>query len=379
MNKPLFTAKRAIAFILFLLALWYLYLQNVRYEAFLALRNRGVLVLEKDLVAPGSTLFNSRISNIVKLISLEGKELKHWEVPDPTGEGVHATMLDSNGNLLSIIQVRSISKLASNGTLLWTSTVNAHHDLLELPNKNLVSFDLNARQIEYNGEKIAAWVDVIKILSPAGETIKTYPIAHLLQPYLNKTLVEKAKQGAEKNSLVDIFHCNGLAIAAKTFSDAVRKGDILISCRDLNLLIVTDPEFKEERWSFGPGILERQHQPSFLPDGSILVFDNRPKKKRSRVVKINIQNKKIVWEYTGAEFETFFTKSMGGVQALPNNNLLITLGIPGEVLEITPDKKLVWRFRNPDYSLPIKPGIHEPWQLYRALRYAEVPGEILSR
>lgn len=369
MSKPLFTAKRALAGALMLLAIWYLYQQNESYEEFVTLRNRGVLVLENDLVSPGATLFNSRISNIVKLISPAGKEIKRWEVPDPTKEGVHASMLDSEGNLLSIIQVRSISKLDPDGTLLWTSSVNAHHDLLERPDKSLVSFDLNARHIEYNGEKIQAWVDVIRTLSPEGKRLKTYPIAHLLEPYLNEVLVEKAKRGAEKNSLVDIFHCNGLAIASKTFSSTVRKGDILISCRDLNLLIITDPEFKEERWSFGPGILERQHQPSFLPDGTILVLDNRPKQKRSRVVKINIDTKKIVWEYTGAEFETFFTKTMGGVQALPNNNLLITLGIPGEILEITPDKKLVWRFRNPDYSLPIKPGTREPWQMYRALRY----------
>ena len=166
----------------------FLFYQNSRLVAFETLREQGVLTLDKSKAYPGHTLYNSRYSNMVKLIDLEGTLVKKWEVPDPTDEGVHMARLDDEGNLFATVQVRSVSKMSPSGDLIWTAKVNGHHDVAELPSGELLSFDLNARKFDYNGEEITAWVDVVKKLSPDGKVLETISIKHLFEPFLNAAM-----------------------------------------------------------------------------------------------------------------------------------------------------------------------------------------------
>lgn len=43
----------------------------------------------------------------------------------------------------------------------------------------------------------------------------------------------------------------------------------------------------------------------------------------------------------------FYSKIMGGAQKLKNGNTLITLSLLGKVVEVTPDKKTIWKYDNP--------------------------------
>lgn len=51
----------------------------------------------------------------------------------------------------------------------------------------------------------------------------------------------------------------------------------------------------------------------------------------------------IVWTYD----QGFYSRIISGVQRLPNGNTLITSGVPGRVLEVTPDGEVVWDFLSP--------------------------------
>ena len=51
----------------------------------------------------------------------------------------------------------------------------------------------------------------------------------------------------------------------------------------------------------------------------------------------------IVWIYD----QGFYSRIISGVQRLPNGNTLITAGVPGRVLEVTPAGEVVWDFLNP--------------------------------
>ena len=50
---------------------------------------------------------------------------------------------------------------------------------------------------------------------------------------------------------------------------------------------------------------------------------------------------KVVWEYTGVE-------NTGDAQRLPNGNTLISCGTQKRVIEVTPDKQIVWEFSAKD-------------------------------
>ena len=57
--------------------------------------------------------------------------------------------------------------------------------------------------------------------------------------------------------------------------------------------------------------------------------------------------RRITWEYRGPEGEPLFSLRSGGAQTLPNGNVLIVETDRGRVLEVTPDKEVVWAFRSP--------------------------------
>ena len=44
----------------------------------------------------------------------------------------------------------------------------------------------------------------------------------------------------------------------------------------------------------------------------------------------------------------FYSALTGGAQRLPNGNTLITLGLKGQLMEITPDGGIVWDYRSAD-------------------------------
>ncbi|HMK65575.1 MAG TPA: aryl-sulfate sulfotransferase [Thermodesulfobacteriota bacterium] len=95
------------------------------------------------------------------------------------------------------------------------------------------------------------------------------------------------------------------------------------------------------------------HCPVLLENGNILLFDNgseRPEGNRSAAVEVNPKTGEIVWEYEAKHSASFYSYRQGAVQRLPNGNTLITSTHGGHLIEVTPDKKVVWDFVNPIYA-----------------------------
>jgi hypothetical protein len=148
-------------------------------------------------------------------------------------------------------------------------------------------------------------------------------------------------------------------------------------------------------WRVGPDFAGRpeerlgqfvgQHNPHLVPKGlpgagNVLVFDNggvagygeipntgsvyRYTRDYSRVVEFNPVTLEIVWEY-GGEFapERFYSHLIGGAQRLPNGNTLITIGLHGRVIEVTPERQVVWEYQHEPLTTESSAG----W-LYRAYR-----------
>ncbi len=135
--------------------------------------------------------------------------------------------------------------------------------------------------------------------------------------------------------------------------------------------------------------LFQQHDAQWIEEGlpgagNILIYNNRNNLVReheladdeySSILEIKLPlredgsydwsaDAEIVWRYdTG-----FYSRIISGVQRLPNGNTLITAGVPGRVLEVTPDGEVVWEFLN-----PVPPDARQ-W-LFRVRKYpADHPG-----
>jgi hypothetical protein len=152
--------------------------------------------------------------------------------------------------------------------------------------------------------------------------------------------------------------------------------NIMYSSRTANFVAIISRATGKVVWRVGPdfaghpeerlGQFVGQHHPHLIPvglpgAGNVLVFDNggatgyggmseagptyRYTRDYSRVLEFDPVTLDIVWEYGAASGpERFFSFLVGGAQRLPNGNTLITIGVEGRVIEVTPEKEVVWQY-----------------------------------
>jgi hypothetical protein len=135
----------------------------------------------------------------------------------------------------------------------------------------------------------------------------------------------------------------------EALSKAFSKGNVLISVLQMDLIGVVDMKAESMVWALS-GMWSRQHQPTVLRNGHVLIFDNIGLRNRSRVLEFDPLTQEVFWEYRGGPEKPFFSEACGSVARLPNGNTLITESNGGRAFEVTPEKQIVWEFLNPHRS-----------------------------
>ncbi|MDH3389328.1 MAG: aryl-sulfate sulfotransferase, partial [Gammaproteobacteria bacterium] len=188
----------------------------------------------------------------------------------------------------------------------------------------------------------------------------------------------------------DWGHANSLSIIpANTHSHpAFTPGNIMISYRQLNTIVVIDRQTGDIVWKIGPenSVTIGQHDAYMIAGGrpgagNIMAFDNGlragfPPVSRpfSQVVEIDPMTNQVVWSYnatfSGFPQWDFFSPIISGAQRLENGNTMITEGTKGRLFEIAPNGEIVWEFWNPYYEPSIGPtGLEvRNYSVFRAYR-----------
>ena len=120
--------------------------------------------------------------------------------------------------------------------------------------------------------------------------------------------------------------------------------------------------------------LFRQHDARWIDDGNpgagnIMIFNNgggRPGGDFSSVDEITpplqangtyqiepgkaFGPRTTVWSYSAENKSDFYSSFISGAERLPNGNTLVCAGAQGEFFEVTPTKKVVWKYLNPHVS-----------------------------
>lgn len=145
----------------------------------------------------------------------------------------------------------------------------------------------------------------------------------------------------------DPFHFNDVdplpAALAPAFPQ-FETGDLLVSARTLNMVFVVDPDTLEMKW-WRAGETMRQHDPEWMPNGEILIYDNRMGRGRSDLVAIDPRSfaKRIV--FNGDE-NGFYSRIRGKVERLEGDHLLVTSPQQGRVFELDAGGRVVAEFFN---------------------------------
>ncbi|NHZ85325.1 MAG: hypothetical protein GWP19_05535 [Planctomycetia bacterium] len=334
----------------------------------------GVTINSPKKTFAGNTLITSMWQDTsgFKLIDMVGTEIYNWRVsyndiwplPDSTENqitdwdvDIHGSVIYPNGDIVFNFNGKGLVKIDRNSNILWKLKGDYHHSVFKDESGNLWvpgRETSNSPAIRYPLLKPPYYEDYICIISPEGEILKRMSLLDIFYKSGMESLLFADGTFTTEKVANDITHLNDIDVLESELANQYPQfeaGDIMVSMRHLNLIVIIDSDTYKIKWSnIGPYI--RQHDPDFTPNGDILIFDNRTDDSGgeilggSRILKIDPITRNVNVAYQGDLENRFYTNLAGKQQLLPNGNILITEYDGGRVFEVTENGKVVWTFIN---------------------------------
>jgi Arylsulfotransferase (ASST) len=325
------------------------------------------------------------------LINMHGKLVHQWHVPfsklwtDPphlrtpiNDEAVYFNdgHIYPNGDLLVVIEGPinlhnssngyGLAKLDRDSNILWKYAAKCHHDL-DVGEDGTI-YVLTNEIVEtvpsmLDGIPTPCMVDQVHVISPEGKPLKKIALLEAIHssPYrallgqfeTARTMDDRSPARPEDPRLSpfannvrnrDVLHTNSVKVLSRKLApkfSLFKEGHLLVSLRHINTIAILDPNTEKVVWAArGPWLAE--HDPSFLDNGHLLLFDNLGSSRGSRVLEYDPQTQSFPWSYPGENDPPFRSQIRGMCQRLPNGNTLIVNSVGSEVFEVTADHEVVW-------------------------------------
>jgi hypothetical protein len=320
-------------------------------------RERGVLHVDEKRVFPGVRFYTSEASKKAFLIDVDGEVLHDWE--HSTSANWEFARLLPDGGIVARHK-GGFTRLTRDSELVWTVRVSSHHDLCLFEDQIYALTQETVSNPSVHGSNPTVEHFVARYTLD-GEFIDRISLFDVIERSSYRFLLpsidhlEFRGEGHARDAKLDIIHSNHVEVfdgSLAHLGNLYRRGNILVCVRQLNFIMVFDPDSLEILWLWGPSNLVYPHHPVPTDNGGILLFNNG--RQRSEVLEVDPLSYRIEWRYSE---EGFFSKRRGGAHRLPNGNTLITESDRGRVLEVTVDGDVVWRFANPDVKEDGRRGV----------------------
>jgi hypothetical protein len=271
--------------------------------------NINVTVHDQAVAYDGVNLYNSGHGPEALAIDMNGKVLHRWRFPidniwpdvpkTPHGSFWRRVYWYPNGDILAIFEGIGMIKLDKDSNLLWSYREACHHAVTVTNDGRIYVLTREAKILPRLGTEEPVLEDSFDILSPKGKLISRHSLLECFERSKDTILLKQIKPPG------DIFHTNSIYVFDGNlahFDPAYKRGNVLVSILNLNVIGIVDPEANRMIWSrLGAGNLlwAAQHEPVPLKNGNLLIFDNLGNHRKSRVIEYNTYRKVVAWEYTG--------------------------------------------------------------------------------
>lgn len=324
------------------------------------------------------TLYTSTHDTIARLIDAHGKEVHKWslhynEIFKDTSHILTIGKLKDkyfylrdfhlygNGDIVLMISASGVTpwgmgfvKLDKNSNVLWSYTGYVNND-----------FDIGDDGIIY-------------AIEHERETVKPDKVREVFLPFLEDHIVMLDNYGREQKriSLIEALDQSPYAALLNRFEDDghgdpthsnsityikkdnpnvpwMRKGNLLISIRNLNSFLVLNPT--TEKITHVADLPSRmQHDIDITNDGNLLLFDNQGGlhgSRYTRILEVNPLTQKTIWEWDkDAKGQEMLSDFFGEQQRYDNGNTFIVYAEKGQLFEITPEGSVIWAYNTPLYK-----------------------------
>jgi outer membrane protein assembly factor BamB len=325
-------------------------------------RKLGLTAHDPSRASPGYTLYTPMYSDgTVYLLDMEGNEVHTWKLPFPPGDYGY---LLPNGNLFylgktpegtaglfpafSVFMGGALMEVDWDSNIVWEHHDPAHHhdgrrtdnggaaylSIAEIPKELAARVRGGLPNSEHEGRMFA---DRIREVDRDGNLTWEWNSWEHLDPEVDViTPTDLRDEWSHSNTIVPLPN-----------------GDYMISMRNISTVARVDRKTGNFAWKITPPLLAQQHDPNFLDNGNVLVFNNGTQRRNvplifSNIVEVEPVSGSVVWNYRdSSSMMSFFSSYISGVQRLPNGNTFITEGISGRMFEVTPLGEVVWEYTNP--------------------------------
>lgn len=322
------------------------------------------------------------------LIDMNSKVVHEWHIPFsqlwPVPPHIRGRIEDAavyfndghiypNGDLLAVVEGPinlqnpsngyGLVKLDKDSHVIWKYAEKCHHDL-DVAEDGTIYVLVN-EMVEQVPPQLAyiptpCMIDFVDVITPEGKRIKRIslleafedtPYAALFGKLERPRIPGKMSPAAARTAFFtddvrrrDVLHANAVKVLRGALAPKFplfKAGQLLVSPRHLDAIAVIDPDSEKVVWA-ARGPWQAQHDPSFLDNGHLLLFDNLGSQRGSRVLEYDPQTQAFPWMYPDEKGKPFLSEIRGMCQRLPNGNTLIVNSVGGEVWEVTPDREVVW-------------------------------------
>lgn len=345
-------------------------------------RRAGADLERPGAMQPGLTLVVSTWPEFgwqpgLRLIDRQGRTVHEWKV-EPTelfseaehrrGTGLdeqdlHGSYLFPNGDVLVNVEYAGTVRLDACGREKWRVAAGSHHSIARADDGGFWTPGVTGARPPtspnypngFPGLGRAIYHDLLLKISADGELERAIDVLDVL--YAND--LERHIPKNRQHDRADVVHLNDIEPLPDSLAGDYpdfEAGDLLVSLRNLDLVFVLDPGSGRVKWHAShPFIM--QHDPDYLGDGWIGVFDNNTDGTTrgemlggSRIVALRPGTDSTRVLFPADESDPFYTAHRGKWQQLANGNRLLTESDAGRIVEVTAEGRTVWEWVAPAYS-----------------------------
>ena len=281
-----------------------------------------------------------------------------------------------DGSVVFNFDYVGLARIDRCGKVMWTVRHQTHHSVefaerggFWVPGENMVT---DAGATRYPPFEAPFADSTIMLVSENGAVLREISVPGLFYENGLEALLTSAPAYYEprgKNAWNrEIVHLNKIAELSSELAEEFPQfeaGDLLLSMRNSNLLMVVDPDTEKVRWwQIGPWL--RQHDPEFNAGGTIILFNNNvylnaipggysgnttkltplSVPRVSNILEVDPEtglSRKLFGESPGQEM---LSVTRGKVDLTPGGGLLVTEFDGGRVFETDSQGQVVWQYIN---------------------------------
>jgi hypothetical protein len=245
------------------------------------------------------------------------------------------------------------------GRIIWQQHGLYHHDF-SIAEGKLYILGLPSKDINETDAKNWNYSDILNIIDiDTGNILRSISIEEIAManlPNIDPLFYERWRKGLNDKGVLeyDFLHLNKIEVLPnnmrKQYPD-LPAGALMVSARLINLIFIIDPETLRIVW-FMHGHTQVQHDPKFIGDNKIAVFNNSYNGNHPNPADSSNYSSIKTYDFKTKKWQTLYNaKSINGYTGFSgnfdlseNNSLALNLTLQGRIIELSHEGEPLFEF-----------------------------------